>query len=241
MLSNAFRYTREEFIEFGYSLERERIIFFVKDSGIGIDSKNYDNIFDRFNRVTDNSEVLYGGTGLGLSICKGYAHYLNGNIWFESELGIGSTFYFAIPYVAIENIRPILSDIEKDPCNFDGQTILVVEDEDLNFKYFEEILSQLQVNFIRAKTGTEALDLLSKDQRIDLILMDIRLPEMNGYDVTREIRKMNNRVPVIAQTAYALIGDWEKALEAGCNDYISKPIIEKQLIELLKTYLFVDS
>ena len=160
-------------------------MFFVKDTGIGINPKYQNKIFDRFGRVREKSDVLYGGTGLGLSICKGYVHYLKGDIWFESEPGVGSTFYFSIPYLEAENqeVEALQSEIENSAYKFDDQTILVVEDEDLNFKYIEEILSQLRINFIRAKTGTEALELMHKNLRVDLILMDIRLPEMNGYEV----------------------------------------------------------
>lgn len=116
-------------------------------------------------------------------------------------------------------------------------TILVVEDEDLNFNILEEILSNRKINYIRAKTGKEAIELFKENRNIDLILMDIRLPEMDGYMVTKEIRNINPKVPIIAQTAYALSGDKEKALKAGCNDYITKPIIEDHFNSLIDKYL----
>ena len=121
--------------------------------------------------------------------------------------------------------------------DYNNATVLVVEDEEYNFNYLEELFKQRNIKYIHAKTGEEAVNLFNQNPNIDLILMDIRLPIMNGYDATKEIRKINKKMPIIAQTAYALTGDREKALKDGCNDYIPKPIVEQQLMILLAKYL----
>ncbi len=237
LVSNALKYTEKGSINIICKLKNEMLEFAVNDTGIGIHRKEHEKIFDRFNKVVVSSKKLYGGTGLGLSICKGYVEALNGKIWLESEAGKGSTFYFNLPHERIETpFEKILTEKQKEK-EFNNPTILVVEDEDLNFSFIQELLDDKKINYIRAKTGKEALELFRNNTNIDLILMDIRLPEMDGYTVTRKIRMNNHEIPIIAQTAYALAGDKEKAIKAGCNDYIAKPIIEEQFNYLIGKYL----
>ena len=235
LVSNSLKFTKKGSIEIGCKRIDEYLEFFVKDTGIGIPKNEQNKVFNRFSKIETTTE-LYGGTGLGLSICKGYVEILGGKIRFESEEGKGTTFYFTLPYERIESKEEIIEE-KRNEREFITSTVLIVEDEEFNLNYIEELLLNKKINCINAKTGKEALDIFMRNPNIDLILMDIRLPEMDGYAVTREIRKQNRDIPIIAQTAYALAGDREKAINAGCNDYIAKPIIEEQFNYLIEKYL----
>lgn len=237
LISNSIKYTESGYVKVNCALENTELLFTVTDSGIGIPKHEHPKIFDRFSKIEYSTSKLYGGTGLGLSICKGYVESLGGRIWFESEENQGTSFFFTLPY---ENANT--TDQENTPQNqnnkeFANTKVLIVEDEDFNFNYIEELLQRKKINYIRAKTGKEALSMFKSNLDIDMILMDIRLPEMDGFKVTREIRKANAKIPIIAQTAYALPGDKQKAIDAGCNDYISKPIIEERFNSLIDKYL----
>ena len=237
LVSNSIKYTDIGFVKVNCELSNDKLLFSVRDSGIGIPKSEHHKIFNRFTKIEYSTTKLYGGTGLGLSICKGYVETLGGEVWFESDKDEGSSFFFTIPYDKADTpLEQIIKETEKEK-EFLDTTILVVEDEDFNFDYIKELLSNRKINYIRAKTGKEALEIFKENPEIDLILMDIRLPEMDGYTVTKEIRKENSKVPIIAQTAYALSGDKEKAINAGCNDYIAKPIIEEQFNNLIVKYL----
>lgn len=236
LVSNAIKFTQEGFIEIGCNLKNNNLEFYVKDTGIGIDKKDYQKIFDRFNRTEKAIAEVYAGTGLGLSICKGYVEALGGSIWLESEVGKGTTFYFTIPYIKSKQVSEQSHNIKKEEITFKNCNVLIVEDEEINFKFIEEILLANRINCIRANNGEEAVEIFKVNPKINMVLMDIRLPLLNGYDATKEIKKINPQVPIIAQTAYALAGDKEKAIEAGCDDYISKPIDAEKLIHLVEKY-----
>ncbi|MCB2195199.1 MAG: response regulator [Bacteroidetes bacterium] len=237
LISNAVKYTESGFVKVNCKIQNKDLLFTVSDSGIGIPKNEHHKIFDRFIKIEYSTTKLYGGTGLGLSICKGYVESLGGRIWFESEENKGTTFFFTLPYeiatISTDNVV-VHSQNEKE---FANSNVMIVEDEDFNFNYLEELLQRKKINYIRAKTGREALSLFKNNPNIDLILMDIRLPEMDGFTVTQEIRKVNSKIPIIAQTAYALPGDKQKAIDAGCNDYIPKPIIEERFNSLIDKYL----
>lgn len=233
LLDNAIKFTTKGLIKFGYILNNNELEFFVEDTGIGIPPELHDNIFDRFHKAEKDTTSFYDGLGLGLSICKGNLELLKGKIWVESAPNMGSSFYFSIPY------KPV---IEKESAgiaennNFSrlsNFSLLVVEDEEINYNYIKEILKGSGIELFHAVTGEEAVEYCRKNERISMVLMDIRLPEMNGYEATRLIRAIRPGLPVIAQSALALNHEREKALNAGCSDYISKPFRKDQLIALL--------
>ena len=241
LIGNALKFTERGSIEFGYTLDSKLITFFVKDTGIGIDSQMQTMIFERFRQVDNNTVKKFGGTGLGLSISKGIVTLLGGTIWVESELGTGTNFYFTLPY-RIHQKADIAKEIkiieEEDHCpDWRNKVILVAEDEEVNYIFINEILSPTGVTILWAKDGAQAVELVHKIKRIDLILMDIKMPVMNGYAATMEIHQINSKLPIIAQTAYAFSEDRQKAEAAGCNDYLTKPINSKELFSILERFL----
>jgi len=239
LVKNAIKYTNAGSIAIGYSKKDKFIEFFVKDSGVGISKDRQEAIFERFIQADISNNRAYDGAGLGLSIAKGYVEMLGGKIWVESQEREGSTFYFTIPY----NCGPEGTGVDENviPSNkaenqIKNLKILIAEDDETS-----EMLMRLEVEIfgreiLAVGTGTDAVETCRNNPDIDLILMDIRMPKMNGYEATRQIRRFNKDVIIIAQTAYGLSGDREKALEAGCSDYISKPIGQDELLVLLKKY-----
>lgn len=247
LIKNAIKYTKKGSIEFGYNLRsatgstssQDQLEFYVKDTGIGIAQDKQEAIFDRFVQADTSLASDYEGAGLGLAITKGYVEILGGNLWVESIEGEGSQFYFTIPYhiksdqenIETSNSKPTIATHQRK------LNILIAEDDE-NSKFFLTALTKSICKEVTyAKTGLEAIDICKKKKNIDLILMDIKMPEMDGYEASRKIREFNENVIIIAQTAYALEGDREKAIEAGCNDYISKPISKDKLFEIVWKHL----
>jgi len=226
LLDNAFKFTQEGSIVFGYQEKEKFIEFFVSDTGIGLDKHFHFSIFETFHQVELSSSRRYGGTGVGLSISKAYCEKMGGKIWVESELGKGSVFYFTLPNVKLNSglNQDTFRDEDLNSYNWSNKTILIAEDESVNYRFFEEIFEDTYVNLIWAQNGLEAVDFFKENNQIDLVLMDIKMPIMNGYDATKAIKQIKPNIPIIAQTSYALIGDETKAREAGCDDYIHKPI-----------------
>ncbi|GEM_PF-2941140 len=239
LLSNAFKYTDKGTIEYGYKLEdKDTILFYVKDTGIGIDQKKQEYIFDSFRKTDDSSKRLYGGTGLGLSISKALIELMGGKIWVESDLNEGATFYFTLPYNPAHKIKEEKTmETEPEIFNWEDKTILIVEDDILSYEYLKELLRETNAGIIHAKDGQTAIEKCKDNSDIDLVLMDIQLPGVDGNTATKEIRKFNKDLPILAQTAYALEEEKNKILESGCNDYISKPINEKQLYKKINMLL----
>ena len=238
LLSNSFKFTKTGEIELGYQVSENSIYFYVRDTGIGLSDSEIEIIFDRFNQANKNISHQYGGTGLGLSIVKAYVEKLGGQIGVTSKPAVGSVFHFTIPYQ--RNIQMKGDDATEqehdNPHLKENLTILLVEDNMTNAFLIEEILQPIKAYFIHAKNGNEAVDHFRLNPQIDLVLMDIKLPDTNGYDLTRLLKTIRKNVPVIAQTAYALLGDKEKAIEAGCIDYLSKPIDSEELIAKIYKY-----
>jgi len=241
LISNAVKFTPKGNINIGYTFENKSIVFYIKDSGIGISEELFDKIFERFRQAETTLSRRYGGTGLGLSIAQGFIELLGGKIWLESKLNVGSTFYFSIPYTPVFqefeiNLENYLNDIEKNDLK--GITILIAEDEEINYLYLEEILLDVNANILRALNGIEAVNIFKKNKNIDIILMDIKMPFMNGFEATRQIKSINPEMIVIAQTAFAEDEDISKAKDFGFNDYLTKPIksdvVIDKIIKLVK-------
>ncbi len=239
LLSNAVKFTDEGFIHFGYSIEHDYIKFFVKDSGIGIIPENINTIFDRFSKTEKIQNKIYRGTGIGLTICRNLVELLGGKIWVESVYGQGSTFYFTLPNDQvkrkIQKARHVIT--AEEPIDWSGKTILIVEDEHDNYLLLNEFLKPYGVKIIHASIGVEAVRYCRDKPQIDLILMDIRMPDMDGYEITRQIKEARPDLPIIAQTALAMEGDEKKSLVAGCDDYISKPIRIDLLVRKISRFL----
>ena len=238
LLKNAFKFTEKGFIEFGYELfDDHQLLFFVKDTGIGMPKKLSDVIFKSFRQVDDSSTRKYGGTGLGLAICKGYLNKMNGKIWVDTKLNEGSTFYLTIPYNPVfDGIEGGKILIEKD-LNWKDKTILIVEDDFASQIFINELLKNTEADLIVASNGLQAID-ACMDNKIDLVLMDIQLPGMDGYEATRRIKELNYGIPVLAQTANAFAENKKKCMEAGCDDFITKPLKADILLEKATKYLF---
>jgi signal transduction histidine kinase/CheY-like chemotaxis protein len=239
LLNNAIKFTYAGEIEFGYNVKENFIELYVKDSGIGIAPENHALIFQRFNQIEPADKKIYGGNGLGLSISKVLVEKLGGTIIVNSELGIGSTFIFTLPHQKEEekNVSPASKARPDQLINWKEKTILIVEDEKNNHAYIKELLSSTEVAVLDAWDGEEAVEQAKNHTEISLVLMDIKMPKMDGYEATRLIKKNRPILPVIAQTAYSLSQDRKKALEAGCDNYISKPINKDRFIEVLTSYL----
>merc|ERR1711991_317008 len=244
LIGNAIKYTEEGSINFGYNINAgpdnsESIQFFISDTGIGIPIDKLNVIFDRFRQADDSHTRLYGGTGLGLTISQNIAELLGGKITVESVDGEGSTFFFTIPLIRTQ--RSVLENKPKqsgDIIDLSDKTILVVEDVESNFQLLSTYLKRTNVKIIWAMNGKEAVNIMESNNEIDLILMDMQMPVMNGYEATKIIKKKHPKIPIIAETAFALAGDREKILNAGCDDYVSKPINAKELYKKINTFLF---
>ncbi len=240
LLSNALKFTEKGFVEFGYIIPNNAtILFYVQDSGIGVEKAKLDLIFERFRQADNSSTRKYGGTGLGLAISKKLVQLMGGRIWVESELQKGTTFYFSLPLIIPSSSEGIIEESKQKPAshNFHGQTVLIAEDDDSNFYFLQEVLSPTSVKIIRAINGKEAVEMVRQCPGISLVLMDIQMPVMNGYEATQQIKAANPQIPIIAQTAYAMAEDRAKSLRAGCDEYLSKPIKPEQLLDVLKKFI----
>jgi hypothetical protein len=238
LVGNAFKFTDKGEIKAGCKLdENNRLLFYVSDTGIGIPPEKKHYIFERFAQLEQIPNRLYGGTGIGLSIVKGLIDLLGGRIWLESELAKGTTFYFSFPYKTAASLShgQILNEAP-EKYNFSNKTILIVEDDTYNADYLKEILDSTGCTIIHSSYGNEAVQ-ISKSRKLDLVLMDIRLPDIDGYEATRLIKKYKPDLKIIAQTAYATHDDKEKAIDAGCNDFISKPVKRDILLSMIHKQL----
>ena len=238
LISNAFKFTDNGRIECGCKFdENHSLLFYVSDTGIGIPADKHQFVFERFVQLQQGTKRNIGGTGLGLPIVKALVNLLGGQVFLESEPGKGSTFSFTIPYKPSQFLHHQSSITEnKNESNFVGKTILVVEDDYYNAEYINEILSGNGLNILQAENGKRAVE-ISLSRSIDLVLMDIRLPDIDGYEATRQIRQHKPQLKIVAQTAYAAHNEKLKALDAGCVDYVSKPIKREVLLSVLNKHL----
>ncbi len=243
LISNAIKFTHKGSVEFGCeivkTLHEVSLQFFIKDTGIGIDKSMHEEIFDRFRQVEISATREFGGLGLGLAISKGYIKLMGGKIRLVSELNKGSEFYFTIPYNPVNKNLLISNEVEAvdtETLNWSDKTILIAEDDDMNYILLVEILAITGIKISRAITGREAIESCLTNMP-DLVLMDVKMPDLDGYQATKEIKKHYPKIPIIAQTAYAHAEDKRISKKAGCDAYISKPINEKILFALLKKHL----
>ncbi|WP_372745034.1 PAS domain S-box protein [Lutibacter sp.] len=239
LLSNSFKFTEQGGIEFGYELkDDETLLFFVKDTGVGIDKELHAVIFDRFTQANLNLSKQSKGTGLGLAISKKFVELFNGEIWIDSN-NKGTSVYFTIPYLKSKQ-KPITTVLEQKiaqiPMENIELTILIAEDEEYNMLYINELFSNTKIKVIEAFNGLEAVNLAKANPNIDLILMDIKMPILNGFEAMNEIKKFNPKVPIIALSAFAMESDKETALEKGFTEYLSKPIDRKKLFAILGSF-----
>lgn len=235
LVGNAIKFTDEGFIEIGYRVQAGKLLFYVRDSGVGISKEDQAVIFKRFGQAESQQPRNFSGTGLGLTISKNIIGLLGGDIWVESIPDEGSTFWFTLPLVRMP-ARSKQSKVAKSAApslNLTGKSILVVEDVDTNYFYISTLLEKLKANVVRATNGLRAVEICAGNPEIDLVLMDVELPILNGYEATKKIKETRPDLPVIAQTAYAMAGERERSEEAGCDDYLAKPIRKDDLIDAI--------
>ena len=240
LVNNAIKFTHSGSIEFGYIKRDGFLEFFVKDTGIGVSQAQKEIIFERFRQGNKPLTKNFEGTGLGLSISKAYVEMLGGKIRVESEEGQGSAFYFTIPYITekqIQSNNPDILSAEEETGQIKNLKILIAEDDETSDFLITSMLSKNSHELIHATTGLETIEECRNNPNLDLVLMDIRFPDISGIEATQQIRQFNKSVIIIAQTAYALAGDRKRAIEAGCNDYMAKPINKDELETLIQKHI----
>ena len=235
------KFTNEGYIELGYEIMDEHVRFHVKDSGIGITTENQKVIFERFRQEDNSYTRKHGGTGLGLAISKQIIELLGGEIGVESKPEQGADFYFTIPLE--QTAKPLPSAEKVDRPRYQNnlklatKKILIAEDDSSNYMFLESLLRSTEAELIWARNGQQAVDIHAGHDDIDLILMDIRMPEMNGLQATEKIRSLDKDIPIIALTAFAFADDREKSMEAGCTEHLAKPVKIEELKGVLQKYL----
>lgn len=239
LLTNAFKFTDLGAIEFGYTfVDKKTLQFYVKDSGIGIAKEKHKVIFDRFGQVDESLNRNTSGTGLGLNIAKRLVELLGGRIWVDSIPEKGSTFYFTIPFVRIEvPEKDLPKNIDNIKYDWSDKVIAIAEDELANFLLIQELLAETNAELIHTKNGEETVEMTEERPEIDIILMDINMPIMDGYEATKLIKEKHKEIAIIAQTAYAMSGERERSLEAGCDDYVTKPLNGPELLATINKHM----
>ena len=240
LIHNAFKFTSQGSVKFGCIADQHNnnLTFFVSDTGMGIPEEKQALIFQRFMQLDTQSTRQQGGTGLGLAIVKGLVELLGGEITLKSTVGEGTTFYFSIPYKVVVPKKPQETRISPvGSVNWQEYSLLIVEDDTFNARYLQEVLSKTGIHIVTMINAEQAIELVDSGKTIDLILMDVRLAGMNGFEATTIIKKKNPGIKIIVQTAYATFADKQQALDAGCDDYISKPINRDLLLDKVNKQL----
>jgi signal transduction histidine kinase len=238
LVNNAIKFTENGTIEIGYKMyDLKNFMVYVKDTGVGIPEESKNLIFERFRQSDESIADNYGGTGLGLSIAKSLVELMGGKIWLESSSKEGSKFCFTIPYKEADSNSEIIdfSDFEHS-YDWSGKSILIVEDEPTNMEFLKVLLNETKATLLFAENGKEAVSVVDHN-KVDAIVMDLKMPVMNGYEASQKIKSKHKKLPIIAQTAYAMQYDESKALNMGLDAYIKKPIDEKKLFPVLSSYL----
>ncbi len=239
LLDNAIKFTSKGKIEIGYNKLPNEIIFYVKDTGDGINVDSHELIFENFRQITTEKRRAIEGSGLGLPISKKMLELLNGKIWVQSEINVGSTFYFSIPLKNIEDFETKTNYNNNQKNN--KPNILIVEDDYINMLYMKNIIKE---NFLakiyEATNGKEAIELVQSHSDIDLILMDLKMPIMDGYVATQSIKALRNDIPIIAVSAYSMTDDKDKAFKVGCDEFITKPVDINILMKIINDFGIVN-
>lgn len=239
LLNNAIKFTEAGSIELGCKMQADEMLFYVQDTGIGIDKKNQKLIFDSFRKVEDQTDKLYRGTGLGLSIVKAFVAVMDGKIELESTPGKGSYFSFSLPIPAEKNkaIKAPPQKVKTSSTENKTTHVLLVEDEKTNMIYLESVFRDTDISMLKAVNGKQAIELFKQNSNIKLVLMDLKMNVMDGFEATKQIKAISPEVPVIAVSAYALSADKHKAYQAGCDDYLTKPFRKSELIAKIGKFL----
>jgi len=233
LLENALKFTREGYVELGYERKGSFLEFFVNDTGKGINPEFAPHVFERFSQAASDGHSRIKGTGLGLAICKNLVELLGGRIWFASEPGKGTSFRFTLPDQRseknVKNTKEVMS-LRRE------KRVLIVEDDEPSMMLLSLILEEEKIPFVIAGCCKEALEKI-KDKAVDIILLDVQLPDCIGLSLIPEARKLNSEIKIIAQSAYAMAGDIENYMNAGCDDFLAKPILPGKLLKVLQPYL----
>ena len=245
LIKNAIKFTSKGQVNFGYQFIGNELMCYVKDTGIGIAKDKLESIFERFIQADISISRGHEGAGLGLAICKGYVEKMGGKIWVESKADMGSLFRFTIKLEDEQNKELILNNklIQSDEIkqeNLSSQEkflVMIAEDDENSYRYLSVLLKRRGCEVVRALNGEEAVNIYFENPNISFIFMDLKMPKMDGFEATKQIRAANSNIPIVAQTAFAQLSDRVKALDAGCTDYISKPIVKEKLNEILTKYL----
>lgn len=241
LIENAIKFSTEGKIILGCELFNDDVIFFVKDTGIGISPEFKDRIFLSFNQADEEINKEYEGLGLGLSISKGLVELLGGRIWYNSEPGKGTEFYFSIPLNRKESAttKKEINAVENDGNKI--TKVLIVEDDETNYYILYFYFYNSNLDILWAEDGIEAIRLFRENPDISIVLMDLKLPHLDGFKATTEIKTINSKIPVIAVTSYAGIEQRQMALKAGCDDIIVKPVNKQLLFEKLSKYIYLQN
>jgi CheY-like chemotaxis protein len=242
LISNAIKFTEFGVVKIGICIRSRQLEFYVQDTGIGIPENKQSAIFERFVQADISNTRQFEGFGLGLSIAKEYVEMLGGKIWVESEVGKGSVFYFTLPLGDEFKEKSVVKNVfipNSVKTQIGLLKILTVEDDEASAKLLKIAVKTYGREFYEVKNGVAAVEMCRNNPDIDLVLMDIKMPGMDGYEATRQIRQFNTTIIIIAQTAFTQSGDKEKILQAGFNDYISKPIKKETLMVVLQKYFTV--
>jgi PAS domain S-box-containing protein len=241
LLDNAVKFTLDGSIEFSYFKENENLVFKIKDTGIGINKENLDHIFKEFRQEIDGHHRPFEGLGIGLTLAKEVVERMGGKIYVQSEKGIGSEFSFSIPYRPAGSIRSRLksvgSDIFSGPINWSSRKCLLVDDNKDVLLYLTRILNDTGITILTARSGYEAIETIRSHSDIDVVLLDMQMPEMNGIEATKEIRMISRNLPIIAQTAFIFEDDKDIIIEAGCDACLFKPIRREHLLTVMAGFI----
>jgi PAS domain S-box-containing protein len=241
LLNNAYKFTDQGIIEFGYFEKSPWLEFFVRDTGVGMDDEKIKSVFEPFREGDNQKFRKYGGNRLGLAVAKKLVNLMGGDIRCQSDVGAGCAFLFTLPFkrkTATEQVEVIDAPVveKKGELDWSNKKILVVEDDPVNYLFIEKILEPTKVNLIHTEMAMPGIAACREDAEIDLVLMDIRLPDLSGWDATREIKKFRPNLPVIAQTANAMLEDKQRSFAAGCDDYLTKPLPKDALLGAINRF-----
>jgi len=238
LVSNALKFTEEGYVDIGCKTGENTLTFYVKDSGIGISARNCKVIFESFRKIEEDKAKLYRGTGMGLAISRRLSEIIGGRLWVDSKPGEGSIFYFSLPYNpndSREN-KKSKSKQSKTVLDWKGKRVLIVEDDRASMLYLKQVLKKIKVEASWVINGKAAVELFQTGEKFDLVLMDIKMPILDGYEATMLIKEISPNQVIIAQTAYAKGGSEKSLMEAGFDGFLSKPIKSRHLLNLLEKY-----